>query len=153
MRILGRALFRPGHAVSTSRVIAADPGRIFDVLTDPAMHPVIDGSDTVKATRGRVVERLGLGSTFGMAMDRGAGYRILNTVVEFEEDRLIAWRHFHGHRWRYQLEPVDGGTRVTETFDYGPSRLPLGMEMLGYPERNLVAMVETLQRLERVVAS
>ena len=32
-------------------------------------------------------------------------------VVEFEEDRRIAWRHYGHHIWRYTLEPTDGGTR------------------------------------------
>src|SRR3546814_13538874 len=40
-----------------------------------------------------------------------------NTVEEFEEGRLIAWRHMGRHRWRYELEPTEGGTTVTETFD------------------------------------
>ena len=37
--------------VSVSRVIDAPPEDIFAVLTDPAQHPVIDGSGTVKADR------------------------------------------------------------------------------------------------------
>ncbi len=151
VKVLGRKLFRPGHSVSTSRVIAASPEAIFDILADPAMHPVIDGSGTVQTTRGRDVERLQLGTTFGMDMRRGVGYSILNTVVEFEEGRLIAWRHFHGHRWRYELEPVPGGTQVTETFDYSKARTRLGLEIGGYPERNLRGMEATLQRLEQVV--
>ena len=32
------------------RVIAADPQRLFDIVADPAMHPVIDGSGTVQAS-------------------------------------------------------------------------------------------------------
>jgi hypothetical protein len=153
VKVLGRKLFRPGRSVSASRVIAAPAGEIFDILANPAMHPVIDGSGTVQAVRGRDVERLELGTTFGMDMRRGVEYSILNTVVEFEEGRLIAWRHFHGHRWRYQLEPVPGGTQVTETFDYSGARTRLGFEVAGYPERNLRAMEATLERLEQVVTA
>lgn len=153
MKLLGRELFRPGHAVSTTRVMPAPAEVIFDVLTDPAMHPVIDGSETVKGLAGRPVERLEMGSTFGMDMDRVASYRVLNEVVEFEENRLIAWRHFHGHRWRYELEPVEGGTEVTETFDYSGARTRIGLEVLGFPERNLEGMVKTLERLEQVTTS
>ena len=43
---------------------------------------------------------------------------------EFEENRRIAWAHVGGHRWRYELEEVDGGTRVTESFDWSTSRAP-----------------------------
>jgi hypothetical protein len=53
-----------------------------------------------------------------MKMQKGPmPYTIKNTVEEFEEDRRIAWRHFGKHRWRYELEPVEGGTKVTESFD------------------------------------
>ena len=57
----------------------------------------------------------------------GLPYKIRNTVVEFDEDRRIAWRHFGGHRWRYVPRAQPGGTRVTESFDYSlyaaPQRL------------------------------
>jgi hypothetical protein len=39
-------------------------------------------------------------------------------VVEFEENKLIAWRHLGRWIWRYELEQTSKGkTRVTESFD------------------------------------
>jgi hypothetical protein len=138
--------------VSTSRVIDADRQRIFDVLADPGLHPVIDGSGTVQDVQDGGPERLSEGARFGMSMKLGAPYRILNTVVEFEEGRRIAWRHFHGHRWRYELEDAPaGGTRVTETFDWSTARSKLPLELAGIPERNLRGMERTLENLERLV--
>ena len=133
--------------VSVSRVIDASPEDIFAVLTDPAQHPVIDGSGTVKAA-GSGAERLELGSKFGMKMRIGLPYRTGNTVVEYEPDRLIAWRHAGGHRWRYELEPVDGGTEVTETFDWSTARSPRFIEMMGYPDKHPENMTRTLERLD-----
>jgi hypothetical protein len=147
------------RAVSTSRDITADRQAIFDVLADPAMHPVIDGSGAVEGVQEGGPERLAEGARFGMSMKLGAPYRILNTVVEFEEGRRIAWRHFHGHRWRYELEDLPatggapGGTRVTETFDWSGARSRLGVELLGWPRRNLRGMRATLERLEQVVTA
>jgi uncharacterized protein YndB with AHSA1/START domain len=138
--------------VSVSRVIPADRQAIFDVLADPAMHPVIDGSGTVREVQDGGPERLAEGAKFGMDMKMGASYRILNTVVEFEEGRRIAWRHFHGHRWRYELADVDGGTEVTETFDWSTARSKLPLELAGIPKRNRAGMVRTLERLEEVMA-
>src|SRR5262245_59000223 len=104
--------------VSVSRVIDAPAERIFDLLADPSQHPALDGSGTVRQYRGEP-QRLKLGARFGMGMHYVVPYRIKNTVVEFEEGRLIAWRHFGGHRWRFELQPnEDGGTRVTESFDW-----------------------------------
>ncbi len=145
------------RVVSVSRVIHATPEAIFDVIADPARHGEIDGSDTVQDTRGEST-RLALGSTFGMDMTMGPlPYRITNRVKEFEENRLLAWAHFGGHRWRYELEPieVDGepATKVTESFDWSTTN-PLaakGIELAGYPKRHPANMAATLDRLATVV--
>jgi uncharacterized protein YndB with AHSA1/START domain len=140
--------------VSTSRTIAADRQRIFDLLADPSMHPVIDGSGTVTDVQDGGPARLEEGARFGMAMRMGASYKVLNTVVEFEEGHRIAWRHFHGHRWRYELEDVpEGGTRVTETFEWARARFPLFIEVMRFPARNLAAMEATLVRLEELLSA
>ena len=140
-----------------SRVINATPEAIFDVLADPARHSEIDGSETVKNTRG-TSKRLSLGSTFGMDMTMGPlPYRITNTVKEFEENRLIAWAHFGGHRWRYELDPVevDGepATKVTESFDWSTCNpvVGKGIEFAGYPQRHPASMAASLERLAEVV--
>lgn len=136
--------------VSASRVIAADRQTIFDLLADPTQHARFDGSGTVQDVQDGGPQRLELGSKFGMQMKMGAPYRILNTVVEFEEGQRIAWRHFGRHRWRYQLEDVDGGTRVTETFDWSTALVPFAIELAGFPRKNLEAIHATLARLDEV---
>lgn len=135
------------RCVSRNRVIRASAATVFDVLADPSKHPAIDGSGSVKATRPGAVARLAMGSKFGMDMKVGVPYKIENTVVEFEEGRTIAWRHFGGHRWRYELEAVDGGTKVTETFDWSTSKSPLFIELMRYPAKNAKSMEKTLERL------
>ena len=133
--------------VSASTVIAAPATTIFMILADPRQHARIDGSGTV---RGVVAgpDRLELGSEFGMSMKMGAPYKIKNRVVEFEEGRLIAWRHFNGHRWRWRLEPVgDGTTRVTEEFDWSTARVPLLISVSWFPRGNRRSITRTLDRL------
>lgn len=141
------------RGVVVERVIDASADRVFAVLTDPAMHPVIDGSGTVRRTLDREPARLREGSRFGMSMRVGIPYVTRNVVVEYEEDRLIAWRHWGRHRWRWELEPTDGATRVTHTFDWSTAPLPvrLYIEGFGFPERNRRAMARTIERLEREV--
>jgi uncharacterized protein YndB with AHSA1/START domain len=137
--------------VSASTTVQAPPHEVFAILADPRQHPRIDGSGSVQ----HVVEgpdRLTRGAEFGVSMKLfGLPYKISNRVVEFEEDRLIAWRHFGGHRWRYELEPTaDGGTRVTETFDYsryGPLATAV-ITGLGFPGRNRRGIIGTLVRLK-----
>lgn len=131
---------------SRRRIVAAGPHEIFELLTDPAMHPVIDGSGTLRASR-ETGQKLVLGSRFGMDMRLGVRYRINNLVVEFEQDRLIAWRHFSGHRWRYELEPVEGGTLVTETWDASRLRHKWLLRPLGFTRATGPNMELTLERL------
>jgi hypothetical protein len=57
------------YLVSRQRFIAAGPEAIFEVLATPALHSIIDGSDTVKAAQPRGPERLSAGARFGMEMN------------------------------------------------------------------------------------
>jgi uncharacterized protein YndB with AHSA1/START domain len=139
--------------VTVSRVIAADRQTLFDIIADPAQHPVIDGSGSVRAVREGAPERLNLGAKFAMDMRMGASYKILNTVVEFTEPEVIAWRHFNGHIWRYVFEPVDGGTLVTEQWDARPARNRLFLRLVGFPSRNRRGMRATLERLDELVTA
>jgi hypothetical protein len=142
---------RDAKRVSGSRVVRASPEQIFDLLADPSRHVEIDGSGMVQQARGEG-SRLELGSKFGMDMKMGPlPYRITNTVVEYGEGRLIAWQHFGKHRWRYELEPVDGGTLVTETFDYSTAVSPKGIELMGYPTKHCANIDATLERLAAAV--
>jgi hypothetical protein len=54
--------------------------------------------------------------------------------------------------WRYDLDEVPGGTRVTESFTYD-SLARLAVIAMGFPERNRRAMEATLERLEALVTS
>ena len=134
--------------VSSTQVIGARPERIFALLTDPSQHPLIDGTGSVLAVQPGGPERLTPGARFGMDMKIGASYKILNTVVEYDQDRLIAWRHFNGHRWRWELSPLgDGRTEVTETFDWSTARVPLLITLSPFPRRNARGIRASLDRL------
>ncbi len=144
-----------GRVVSASRNIPASAATIFDLLADPRRHSEIDGSETVTSARLTGPDRLAIGAKFGMDMTMNRlPYRITNEVVEFEEGRRVAWRHFGHHIWRYTLEPLDAElTRVTESFDWGSARIPHQFyEWVGYPAKHTVNMARTLERLEEAVS-
>jgi hypothetical protein len=141
----------PDRVVSATTTIEAPPGVVFAIVADPRQHPRIDGSGSVRALI-KGPDRLSSGETFGVSMKLfGLPYTIRNKVVEFDEDRLIAWRHFGPHRWRYELEPTDdGGTQVTETWDATRHSAVwfAGLRATGFPERNRRGIVATLERLK-----
>ena len=135
--------------VSVERFIPAAPGLIFEILADPRQHSKIDGSGSVKAAKVSAPSRLSKGSKFTMDMKILVPYKMTNTVVEFEENRRIAWQHFGGHIWRYILEPVDGGTKVTEQFDYIGSKSALMLKLRGSMSTNEKFMIKTLENIEK----
>ena len=136
--------------VSLTRDISAPAADIFELLARPDRHPVVDGSGSVRSAQPDGPERLSAGVRFGMNMKIGAPYKILNTVVEFEEGRRIAWRHFGGHVWRWLLEPIDEGhTRVTEQFDPTTARSPLLLKLISAERRNRPSIAASLDRLQQ----
>lgn len=123
-------------SVSATAVVDAPPEEVFEFLRRPANHSIISGDHTVRGALSGP-ERLSQGDRFGMSMKMGLPYRIRNTVVEYEENRRIAWCHPGKHRWRWELEPADEGrTRVTETFDMSTAVFPPALRLIGYPKRH-----------------
>jgi uncharacterized protein YndB with AHSA1/START domain len=135
--------------VSRDIVIDAPPSAVFSLLADPRRHADFDGSGTVRSSVSGPA-RLSLGDRFGVDMKIKLPYRIANTVVEFQADRLIAWRHFTANRWRYELTPTDGGTRVTETFDWSTALAPALIDRTSFPAANARGIEKTLPRLKEL---
>lgn len=111
--------------MSVERTIKAPPERIFALLADPARHREIDGSGAVRDPKSEP-QKLVLGSRFQMSMHMLLPYSMVSTVIEYEENRRLAWQTrgptalgalAGGRVWRYELEPAEGGTLVRETWD------------------------------------
>lgn len=97
--------------------ISAPANKIFDFISRPSNHPVMDGSGMVKG-KFKGPEQLYLGAKFGMKMRLGIPYLITNQVVEFKENSVIAWQHLLRNVWRYELQPIDQNTTlVIESWD------------------------------------
>jgi uncharacterized protein YndB with AHSA1/START domain len=147
--------------VSVERVIPASPEAVFALISDPHRHHEFDGSGTVRAAKD-VPHTLELGSTFGMSMKLGVPYSMVSRVVELEPNRRLAWktvppyplvdRVSGGRIWRYELEPVEGGTRVKESWDISEEGFltkPLVRQAAETTRKN---MTRTLERIEEVLA-
>jgi len=104
--------------IKSARIVINAPAeKIFAILSNPGRHKEIDGSNTIRENISGP-DKLVLGSKFGMKMRLGVNYRIKNTVVEYQENSLIAWRHVGRWLWRYELVNIGPQrTQVTESFD------------------------------------
>ena len=147
---------------SVERVIPAPAEKIFDLLADPSRHREIDGSGSVRDAKEQA-HRVHLGDKFGMSMKLGLPYTMVSTVIEFEDNRRIAWQSrppgvfgkiSGGRIWRYELEPVDGGTKVTETWDISQE---IGTKVMLRNSRvhqhTRESMEKTLENIEKLLAS
>ena len=97
--------------LKTQLEIKAPPKVIFDLIADPKNHQKIDGSGMLKGEL-KAPERLYLGAKFGMKMKFIIPYLIKNEVVEFEENKSLAWRHLLHNVWRYELIEIDPRTTL-----------------------------------------
>jgi len=113
--------------LEVQRAVAAPPGEIFAVLTDPRGHVAIDSSGMLMEATGDIVTKAG--DTFVVHMDREALndyplglYDVTVEIVTFEKDREIAWivrgQFDLGHVYGYRLEPIAQGTLVTSYYDW-----------------------------------
>jgi uncharacterized protein YndB with AHSA1/START domain len=145
--------------VSVDRVINAPPAALFAIVADATRHPEIDGSGQLVKAKDGAAHQLTMGSTFDMSMKMGLPYSMSNTVVEFEQDRRIAWqtvqagplgRFLGGRIWRYQFEPVDGGTKVTESWDISEDKQAFFLKHPKIGQNSAASMSKTLDRLAEI---
>ena len=146
---------------TVERIIPAPPEAIFELISDANRHRDIDGSGSVRSAISGP-QRLVLGSRFGMSMRIGVPYAMVSTVIEYRENQLLAWQTHGptplgklvaGRIWRYELEPVDGGTRVRESWDItreSPLTKPFVRSGAREARKN---MAKTLERIEELVSS
>jgi uncharacterized protein YndB with AHSA1/START domain len=152
----------PRDTETVERVIPAAPETIFALLADPSRHQEIDGSGSVRDPKSNP-HRVKLGDQFGMAMKRGVPYSTTNTVIEFEDNRRIAWKtcsasfvgkFLGGPIWRYELEPVEGGTRVRESWDISEAKGEKPLLSLGLVRKDSrKSMEKTLEKIEKLLAT
>jgi uncharacterized protein YndB with AHSA1/START domain len=153
----------PQHTVvSVDRVIDAPAASLFALVADATRHPEFDGSGQLVKAKEGAAQHLTLGSTFGMSMKMGVPYTVTNTVVEFEQDRRIAWqtvlagplgRFLGGRIWRYELEPVDGGTKVTESWDLSEDKQAFFLKSPKIGQHTAAGMSKSLDRLATLVGA
>jgi hypothetical protein len=155
-------------SVTESRDIDAPAARIFAILSDPAMHPEVDGTGMLRSAVDNVpISKVGDVFYIEMVHWHLGNYLMANHVTEFEQDRCILWEpvvysyenpeyeQSVGHpglrEWGWKLEPVgEDRTRVTGIFE--GSRLPEELrQFIEEGEFWRPAMVTSLDNLERIV--
>jgi hypothetical protein len=148
--------------IEVQRTIAADPAAIFKVVSDPKGHVAIDASGMLLGSTGDPATAVG--DSFVIHMDREAlndfpmgRYEVTVIITKYEQDREIAWTILGqikpqiGHVYGYKLEPTDGGTLVTQYYDWSEID-PVWKEANIFPIISEGSLRATLGILSRTVA-
>jgi uncharacterized protein YndB with AHSA1/START domain len=132
--------YADGPTTEVSRVIPARPERIWALVSDiqlPARFSTeFQGAEWLDGARGPA-----LGARFrGTNRHPVVGeWQAECTVVEYEPGRVFGWQvtgpDGPAAQWRFTLEPVDGGTRLTQWCRIGPGRSGLSPAIEKMPDR------------------
>lgn len=146
---------------SESLIIPAPSDVLWQALIDPSTHAALDVWGTVGApVSAESLHSEGQVFTMNMSYDDGetvTHYRSDNHVTVFEPGRAVAWMTSGegeqplGWLWRYDLDPADGGTEVTLTYDWTETS-EKNLERYGVPTRTPDELLASLHRLSALVA-
>lgn len=144
-----------------SRDVAASSAAIFAVLADPRRHPALDDSGMVlePVDGGQAGTITHVGQVFRMRMTMGGvnRYETDNHVFVFEPGVAIGWRVAEaggdplGWTWRFDLAPVEAGTRVSQTYDWSQVTDAETLRTIPFPAVPREARLETLALLAELV--
>ncbi len=146
-----------------TRTIAASPGEIFAVLTDPTRHQDTEPGDWVRdAVDPDPITGTGRIFALNMFLEAAGGHYVMhNLVTEFEKDRTIAWlpgqlddagnHQPGGWSWRYDLAPDGDETDVRLTYDWTGTPQAFRDQIGGMPPFPEQFLRDSLAALSRAV--
>jgi uncharacterized protein YndB with AHSA1/START domain len=152
--------------MQVSKVIDAPPDAVFALLADPHRHQELDDAGMIRGVDGDAAPLGGIGQVFAMNMTQPelGDYRMMNTVTAYVPDARIGWAprldptcelaeklgdmDASGHTYTYDLVEVDGGTEVTQTYEWMSVKDPKFLEM--FP---VVSQEQLAGSLDRIAAA
>ena len=149
--------------LEVDRIIPAEPQVIYEVLRSPQGHVSIDSSGMLMWAEGEPASKPG--DSFVVHMDRDSLrdfpldlYDVTVSFTRVDPGRAIEWTILTdfldpplGHVYGYELEPADGGTKVTSYYDWSALHETYRGQ-IGFPIISETALRATLGILARTVA-
>ncbi|MHA6801970.1 SRPBCC family protein [Salinifilum ghardaiensis] len=139
--------------VEVARWIAATPERVWELISDVRRMPEL--SDELQEAEWLGAGGPAVGATFrGRSRHSALGeWSTTSHVVECEAGRVFAWAvedpDAPAASWRFHLEPVDGGTRLTQRAQLGPGRSGLSLAIDRTPEKETKIVAGRLREFEQ----
>ncbi len=142
--------------VTVERTITAPVDAVFDILSNPERHPVLDGSGFVRSVdHADRIQKVGEVFTMNMQGDHmGGEYKTDNHVTGYAKDKLLAWKTAPagteppGWEWLWELEAQGPGeTLVRHTYDWSKVTDKKLLEKVKFPLVTEDQLDDTLSRL------
>jgi uncharacterized protein YndB with AHSA1/START domain len=134
--------------------IAAAPARVWELVSDVELMPAMSSElQAVQWLDG--ASEAGLGARFaGRSRHEALGeWETTSQVVEFEPERVFGWAVQDpanpSARWRFRLEPKDGGTELSEWMQIGPARSGLSLAIDRMPDKEQTIVFVRMREFER----
>ena len=138
--------------------IDAPPARVWEVVSDIELMPAMSSElQSVEWLDG--ADRQGVGARFlGRSRHEALGeWEATSYVVEFEPERVFGWAvgdsASPSARWRFRLEPKDGGTGLSEWVQLGPARSGLSFAIDQMPDKEQKIVFVRMREFERNMAA
>lgn len=147
--------------ITASRTLDASTDSIFEVLSNPENHALIDGSGMVQSDD-KTDRITGVGQVFSMNMNwdkLGGDYKTDNHVIGFEQNKLLAWKTAPsgeqppGWEWVWELTPQGpDATEVKVTYDWSAVTDKETLKKVSLPVIGQEALESSLGNLASAVA-
>jgi uncharacterized protein YndB with AHSA1/START domain len=134
--------------------IDAAPARVWELISNvelmPAMSTELQSAQWLGGAAGAA-----LGSRFtGRSKHEAMGeWSTTSYVVELEPERVFGWAvedpDNPAARWRFRLEPKDGGTELSEWAQLGPGQSGLSLAIEQMPDKEQKIVFVRLREFER----
>jgi uncharacterized membrane protein len=149
--------------------IDAPPARVWAVVSDIEVMPRTSTElQSVEWLDGVTSPRLGARFVGHSKHEAFGEWSTTSHIVQWEPERVFAWAvedpHNPGAVWRFSLQPVDGGTELSQWAQLGPGRsgLSRAIDQMPDKEQKIVfvrlreweaGMTSNLEQLKRLAES
>lgn len=155
--------FADGPTTSVERVVAASPEDVWPLVSDIAfpvgVSPELQHVEWVSEDPGPTA-----GARFVGHNERGElSWSVVCEITECDPPTAFAWSPLYRPddpedpeplaTWRFDLQPVDGGTNVTQSVTLGPGRSGVTWAIRQRPDDEAVIISGRLEQFELAMAA
>jgi uncharacterized membrane protein len=141
-------------AVEVRVWVSASPARVWELVSDIELMPALSAElQSVEWLDGANGPAAGARFTGRSKHEALGEWETTSQVVEFEPERLFGWAvgdpAAPAALWRFQLNPKDGGTELSEWMQMGPGPSGLSFAIDRMPDKEQKIVFVRMREFER----